>query len=51
MGAKRLDCARWSGGLVRTEFSEKRMVSVRSKSGAEATAVQTLRDFASVIRF
>ena len=51
MGAKRLDCARWSGVLVRTKIYDKRMLTLRSNSGAEATKVQTLRDFASVIRF
>jgi hypothetical protein len=42
--AKRLECAVFSGAVGRMENLETWMISMRTKSGAEATAVQTLRD-------
>ena len=42
--AKRLECARFSGALVRAEDLYRWMIFVRVESGAEVTAVQTLRE-------
>jgi hypothetical protein len=44
--AKRLDCAGFSRAIVRAKGLELRIIFVRTKSVAEATAVQTLREFA-----
>ncbi len=38
-----LECAGFSGAVERAENLERWMISVRTKSGAEVTAVQTLR--------
>jgi hypothetical protein len=38
-----LECAGFSGAVERAENLERRIISVRTKSGAEVTAVQTLR--------
>jgi hypothetical protein len=43
--AKRLECAGFSGAVGRAENLERWMIPVRTKSGAEVTAVQTLREF------
>jgi len=49
--AKRLECAGFSGAVGRAERLEWRIFPVRTKSGAEVTAVQTLREFRSVAAF
>jgi len=43
--AKRLDCVRFSGAFARKGTVKWRMAFMRSKSGAKAAAVQTLRAF------
>jgi hypothetical protein len=43
--AKRLECAAFSGAVVRREHFHLRIVFRWTESGAEVTAVQTLRDF------
>ena len=44
--AKRLECAGFSGAVEPAKNLEKRMIPVvRTKSGAEVTAIQTLREF------
>ena len=47
-GAKRLECAGFSRAVVRADDLEYRMIFVRVESGAEATAVQTLREWRHV---
>jgi hypothetical protein len=49
--AKRLECAGFSGAVGRAENVERWMISVRTKSGAKVTAVQTLREFRSAAAF
>jgi len=44
-GAKRLECAGFSGAVERAKNLERRVILVRTESGAEVTAVQTLRGF------
>jgi len=41
---KRLDCDRFSGAFRRTKPHEPSTAQVRTKSGGEPPAVQTLRD-------
>jgi len=43
--AKRLECAGFSGAVERAKNLERRVILVRTESGAEVTAVQTLRGF------
>jgi len=43
--AKRLECAVFGGAFERAADCSQRRVSARKKSGAEATAGQTLREF------
>jgi hypothetical protein len=49
--AKRPGVRQSSGAFGRAENLERWMISVRTKSGAEVTAVQTLREFRSVAAF
>jgi hypothetical protein len=43
--AKRLECAGFSGAVERAKNLERRVILVWTESGAEVTAVQTLRPF------
>jgi hypothetical protein len=43
--AKRLECAAFSGAVEWAKNLERRVILVRTESGAEVTAVQTLREF------
>ena len=44
-GAKRLECAGFSGAVEGAKNLERRIILVRTESGAEVTAVQMLRGF------
>jgi hypothetical protein len=43
--AKRLECAGFSGAVERAKNLNRRVLLVRTESGAEVAAVQTLREF------
>jgi hypothetical protein len=43
--AKSLECAGFSGAVERAKNLERLVILVRTESGAEVTAVQTLRGF------
>ena len=43
--AKRLECAGFSGAVERAKDLKRRVILLRTESGAEVTAVQTLREF------
>jgi hypothetical protein len=43
--AKRLECADFSGAVERAKNLKRRVILLRAESGAEVTAVQTLREF------
>ena len=47
--AKRLECAGFSGAVERAKNLDRRVMLVRTESGAEVTAVQTLREFRGTV--